>query len=102
MFYDGAARRYESDYLLDRVSHRKEKEDGTWQLERCQPVFPCLVGIHPSGLPRGFVQAERGSIVCLRPGESWTDALEAFDGDPWEFPPDLAYGDVFRLQHRGI
>jgi hypothetical protein len=40
-------------------------------------------------------------FVCLQPGESWIDTLDAYDGDPWEFPPDLAHGDVFRLQHRG-
>ncbi|KAL3442779.1 hypothetical protein BJX65DRAFT_321155 [Aspergillus insuetus] len=70
-----------SHFLLDR-SHG----EATW--ERCQPVFPCGVGVYPIDVPRGFAQAHPSLFVSLQP-------------DPCEFPPDVAIGDIFRLQHRG-
>ncbi|KAL4999403.1 hypothetical protein BDV10DRAFT_54955 [Aspergillus recurvatus] len=80
-----------------RVRHREEKENGTWQLERCQPVFPRLVGIYPSGFSTEVHASSAWHVECLRPGGSWADILEAFDGELCEFLPRLADGDVFRL-----
>ncbi|KAL4732802.1 hypothetical protein BDV11DRAFT_176364 [Aspergillus similis] len=94
MFYVGAVIQYESYFLLDR-----RRNGVTW--ESVTPVFPCNIGMHLMNLPRGFARGQQELFVCLQPDESWIDTLDAYDGDPWEFPPDLADGDVFRLQHRG-
>ncbi|KAL6228922.1 hypothetical protein BDW75DRAFT_235574 [Aspergillus navahoensis] len=94
IFYANATTIYESHFLLDR-----RRGEATW--ERCQPVFPCGVGVYPIDVPREFAHAHPSSFVSLQPGESWEATLDACDGDPWEFPPDVAIGDIFRLQHRG-
>ncbi|KAJ0421357.1 hypothetical protein BJY00DRAFT_323342 [Aspergillus carlsbadensis] len=94
IFFANATILYESHFLLDR-----RRGEASW--EHCQPVFPCGAGVYPIDVPRGFTHAHPSSFVNLHPGESWEAIMEACDGDPWEFPPDVAIGDIFRLQHRG-
>ncbi|KAL4746636.1 hypothetical protein BDW72DRAFT_210224 [Aspergillus terricola var. indicus] len=94
MLYVSAVIQYESYVQLDR-----RRNGTTW--EPVTPAFLCNIGAYLTGLPRGFARGQHGLFVCLQPGESWIDTLDAYDGESWEFPPNLAHGDVFRLQHRG-
>jgi hypothetical protein len=93
MLHAGALTGFEADLLL-------EHQNGeTW--EQVPLGFFCGGGMYLDDLPLGYRSAGRESFVCLRPGESWVGTLHVSDGDPWDFPPDVAQGDVFRLRHRG-
>jgi hypothetical protein len=93
IFHAGALTGYEAELLLERQNGE------TWEF--VPAGFFCGGSMYLDDLPPGYRSARRESFVCLRPGESWMDTLDAMDGDPWDIPPDVAHGDVFRLCHRG-
>ncbi|KAL4881102.1 hypothetical protein BJY04DRAFT_218619 [Aspergillus karnatakaensis] len=99
LLYVGGIVNYASTLLLER--HRSNENHNRW--EPCPASFACGLGnyLETDSLPAGFKQGLCEDFICLQPGESWTDEVDAEESELWDFPPDVADGDVFRVQHRG-